>query len=336
MDILSLEKIIPEFISKKTPFILTGLPGIGKTDILMQIAEKLGLETEVVHVPLFRCEDFGIPHVVNGKVEFSIPAWFPCAGSKHGPKGILIFDDRNQADVNIQKVLANILLARTLNGQKMLDGWSIASTGNCEKSGSGKVKQLLHLKNREITIPVDLDFKSWTKWAFDNGIHPDILGFLHWKKESLNNFDASREINATPRSWCNFVNKLIDVTPVEYRLPVFTGCVSEPVAIEFCAFLKLKDQLPDIDKIIDNPNIFNFNQQKIDILYCVVCNIALKANSKNINKIINISNLLQVEYSVLLMRLIATSQKGKEDYVKNIQTNKNYTKELARLQPYFR
>jgi MoxR-like ATPase len=87
---------------------IEGSPGGGKTTIVHQVAEELDLPVIERHMPTMLVEDFGILFPKeSGGLEYKLPDWFPVKG-KAPDKGILLFDDRNQANADLQKVLANI------------------------------------------------------------------------------------------------------------------------------------------------------------------------------------------------------------------------------------
>lgn len=321
MKISKLETVLASLIDAKRTVCLEGSPGIGKTTVPIQIARSKGLEVQVIHLPTARVEDFGIPMIVDGNVKFSIPEWFPCKGSKHAPKGLLIFDDRNQADTNLQKVLANIVQARELNGHKLLDGWSVISTGNRCSDRSGAVRVLAHLRNRETVLNVDVDLDSWTDWAVQNKVNPNVVAFLQNMPKHLNNFDAKNDINATPRAWVEGIGNILDLWEKEDtkisdadRLEVFEGSVGKGPATEFNAYLRLKDSLPDFDKILKNPELFNPTANRPDIMYAIAVHLSYKATPENMENVAKVMDKLRKEYQVLVMRLIVKRIQNTDEY----------------------
>jgi len=116
---------------------IEGSPGGGKTTIVHQVAEELGVPCIERHMPTMLVEDFGILFPDGeSQLHYKLPDWFPIKG-KAPDRGILLFDDRNQANGDLQKVLANICQARTLHGTPMPDGWQVISTGNRQADRAG-------------------------------------------------------------------------------------------------------------------------------------------------------------------------------------------------------
>ena len=89
---------------------IEGAPGGGKTTLVEEVAAELEVPIIVQHLPTSLVEDFGIPYpsATDNSFEYKMPNWFPIKG-KAPEKGILLFDDRNQASSDLQKVIANIL-----------------------------------------------------------------------------------------------------------------------------------------------------------------------------------------------------------------------------------
>ena len=102
--------------SIKRATILTGPPGGGKTTIVEQVAELLGVRFIHKHIPTMLVEDFGIPFpsADSNTFDYRLPEWFPREATDPDFEGILCFDDRSQASADLQKVIANIQQAREL------------------------------------------------------------------------------------------------------------------------------------------------------------------------------------------------------------------------------
>ena len=332
MKISRLFPVLEQMIIAKRTVCLEGSPGIGKTTVPFQIAKKLGYEVQVVHLPTARVEDFGIPFLKDGNMEFSIPSWFPCKGSKHGPKGLLIFDDRNQADTNLQKALANIIQARELNGHTLLEDWVVLSTGNRCSDRSGAIRVLGHLRNRETVINVDVELDSWCEWAVQNGVSAEVVAFLNYCPNLLNNYDSKQDINATPRSWSEGVsqvllsmdstkeNKMDDAS----RQEVFAGAVGEGPAQQFSSFLKLRSALPDFKMILERPETFKIDEKRGDLMYAVAVHIAYMANVQNIGKVIAVSKRMKTEYIVLILKIVVSKFKANKVEQQELYKNKDF------------
>ena len=167
---------------------IEGAPGGGKTTIVHQVAEELGIPCIERHMPTMLVEDFGILFPEGDQLQYRLPDWFPVKG-KAPDHGILLFDDRNQASADLQKVLANICQARTLHGTPLPDGWQVISTGNRQSDRAGANRVLSHLRNRGTVIELETHLDDWTTWAISDDIKPEVISFIRFRPGLLHDFD---------------------------------------------------------------------------------------------------------------------------------------------------
>lgn len=289
---------------------IEGPPGIGKTSIVHQAAQELGVPCVEIHMPTQLVEDFGIPYPSADDEVFGykMPEWFPLDG-KADDAGILLFDDRNQANADLQKVMANICQARTLHGNPMPAGWQVISTGNREKDNAGANRILSHLRNRETVLNLDVDIDDWVRWALDNNVPTVLISMLRYRPTLLNDFDPQRAQNPTPRSWVEGVGSLIGKLDPLIEFECFSGAVGEPAAAEFVGFLKIYRQLPNLDLLLMDPKNADIPSDPI-VCYALSGALAARADSKNFQSIIDYTSRLPGEFSVLTVTMAARRDKN--------------------------
>ena len=279
---------------------IEGSPGGGKTTICEQVATDLGIGYIEKHMPTMLVEDFGILYP-NGDdmLHYKLPDWFPAEGRTDIPdQGILCFDDRNQANNDLQKVLANICQARTLHGVKLKDGWQVVSTGNRQSDRAGANRVLSHLRNRETVIELETHIDDFCSWAIEHDVKPELISFSRFRPNLLHDFDPQRDVNATPRSWVEGVSDVIGLVPAEAEYECFKGAVGEGAAAEFVGFLKIHRKLPNPDSILVNPNQANVPDDPAT-LYALCGVLATKATKDNFDKVITYVSRMPKEFSVL-------------------------------------
>ena len=280
---------------------IEGSPGGGKTSICRLVAEQLGIGFIEKHMPTMLVEDFGIlfPKENTNKVEYKLPDWFPSADRTDIPdKGILCFDDRNQANADLQKVLANICQARNLHGVPLKEGWQVISTGNRQSDKAGANRVLTHLRNRETVYELLTDMTDWLEWAFEHNVRPEVISFVKFRPNLLHNFDPQKDQNPTPRSWVEGVSDAIGIVPVEAEYDTFKGAVGEGAAAEFVGFLKIHRKLPNPDTKLMNPTQANVPDDP-DTLYALCGTLAHKATLANFDRVITYVSRMPKEFCVL-------------------------------------
>jgi hypothetical protein len=296
--------ILPTLIEKRMSTTIVGAPGGGKTSVVHQIAGSLGIGLIEKHLPTMLVEDFGIPYMDNNTTTFSyrMPDWYPFEGKAGLPdKGILLFDDRNQANQDLQKVLANIQQARQLHGVPLADGWSVISTGNRTKDRAGANRILSHLSDREVEIELESNLDDSCKWALSHGVSPIIVAFWRFKPSMLHDFDPNRDKNPTPRSWVEGINPLIGSVPAEAELELYKGRIGEGAAIEFKSFHDMYRKLPNPDAVLMSPDTHAVPTEG-SVLYALSGAIAQRATDNNFARVMTFSKRMPPEFTALVVR----------------------------------
>jgi hypothetical protein len=320
---------------QKRSVCIEGPPGGGKTSIVKAVADQLrpyyendttkklddGTEVPIVpgfgyvekHMPTMLVEDFGIlfPDANSDQLHYKLPEWFPVKG-KAPEYGILCFDDRNQAGADLQKVLANIVQARTLHGAELPDGWMVISTGNRQVDRAGANKVLSHLRNRETVLDYETHLDDWTGWAINAGLRPEVISFIRFRTNLLHDFDPARDINPTPRSWAEGVSPIIGHVPAEAEFECVRGAVGEGPAAEFMGYLKVFRKLPNVDTILLNPEKSEVPTDPAT-LYALSGSLASRATNANFDRVCKYSERMPPEFSVLTILYAARRDKTLAD-----------------------
>jgi len=284
---------------------IEGSPGGGKTTIVQQVAKELDVPYIERHMPTMLVEDFGIPMVMgdNEALSYKLPDWFPVKG-KSPDKGILCFDDRNQANADLQKVLANICQARNLHGVPLPDGWMVVSTGNKQSDRAGANRVLSHLRNRETVVELETHLDDWSSWAIDNDVKPEVISFIRFRPNLLHDFDPQRDQNATPRSWVEGVSDVLGVVASDAEYECFKGAVGEGAAAEFVGYLRIFRKLPNPDNILINPTTAEVPTDPAT-LYALSGAIAQRSTVANFDRVCTYSERMPPEFSVLTISYAA-------------------------------
>ena len=292
---------LKDLYKSKRPVCIEGAPGGGKTTISRHVATSLGVAYIEKHTPTMLVEDLGVPDMgaEGNTFGYKLPDWFPAEGRTDVPdEGILCFDDRDKCPVDIQKVIANILQARTLHGTPLKKGWHVISTGNRQQDRAGANRTLTHLRNRETVIELETHLDDWTAWAIEHEVKPEVISFARFRANLLHDFDPQRDINATPRSWVEGVSDMIGIVPTDAEFECFKGAVGEGAAAEFVGFLKIHRKLPNPDSILMNPTGANVPEDPAT-LYALCGTLAHKATLANFDRVVTYVSRMPKEFSVL-------------------------------------
>lgn len=251
-----------EFISTDTghhtPVMLWGPPGVGKSQMVAQIAAKH--QVSVIDVRLSQMEPSdlrGIPFRVDENVEWAVPSMLPDA-ARHGRKGILFLDEITSAPPSVSAAAYQLILDRKLGAYSVPEGWAIFAAGNRQGDRGVTYTMPAPLANRFSHFEVETHLDDWVAWAYRNDIDERIIAFLRFRPELLFDFDPAHNPVAfpSPRSW-EFAHR--GLQKFGDRPDLLTGglqaCVGPAAGIELKAFIDNLDNMPDLDAILAGDDV---------------------------------------------------------------------------------
>ena len=293
-------KSLYTLIESKQPVFLWGAPGVGKSQIVAQVAESMNYELTDLRAVLLDPVDLrGLPKISDeGDATWCPPSFLPKAG-----KGILFLDELNAAPPLVQAACYQLVLDRKIGEYELPAGWVVLAAGNRESDKAVTHRMPSALANRFVHLDFEANVTDWLDWAATNNIAEELQSFIKFRPNLLHDFDPSRNEKAfpSPRSW-EFVSGIIKSGPapeVEYEL--FKGTVGEGAAAEFFGFCKICRKLPDPEFILNSPENASIPEDPT-IIYALCESIASKANSDNAENIMIFAARLPAEFAVLLVR----------------------------------
>jgi hypothetical protein len=184
--------------------LLEGPTGIGKSEIVRQVAKQLGIANVVLDLSLLEPPDLvGLPIIEDGRTRYALPHILPREGS-----GILMLEELNRAERYIQQPALQLLTARMLHEYLLPDGWVVFAAVN-PATGDYHVTPLdAALRARFLELSVRADRGAWLAWALSNGVHPAVLALARAHERV---FDE-----VPPRSW-TYVSQILHTLGREQR-----------------------------------------------------------------------------------------------------------------------
>ncbi|MBT3307981.1 MAG: AAA domain-containing protein [Gammaproteobacteria bacterium] len=253
-----------------TPVMLWGPPGVGKSDMVAQIAAQG--DGGVVDIRLSQMEPSdlrGIPFHKEGLVEWSIPALLPDV-SRHGEHGILFLDEITSAPPTVSAAAYQLILDRRLGEYQVPEGWAIFAAGNRQGDRGVTYAMPAPLANRFSHYELEVNLDDWVAWAWSQGVDERVIAFLRFRPELLFDFDPAHNPVAfpTPRSW-EFAHRALQKFSDEPQLlrGALQGCVGSAAGIELTAFVDNLHNLPDLDQILSGDG--GEVPKEIDLQYAV-------------------------------------------------------------------
>ena len=301
-------------IEASQPVMLHGSPGVGKSDVVRQVAAQRGIDMIDLRLSQLDPVDLrGVPSVDHEKKQttWNAPDFLPKDG-----KGILFLDEINSAAQATAAAAYQLVLDRKLGDYTLPEGWAIVAAGN-RASDKAIVNQMsTALKNRFTHVNYEVNNDDWCDWALKNNVAIEVLGFIRFRPMLLNEFEQrsnSKEERervqrlkdaqafATPRSW-HFLSKVVGQNPpsdIEYEL--YSGIVGEGAAAEFMGYLKYYRNLPNLDALLMDPKKAKVPEEPAT-LYALSTGLATKATPDNMERVVQYALRMPAEFQVLLMK----------------------------------
>ncbi|MES9824344.1 MAG: MoxR family ATPase [Candidatus Thiodiazotropha endolucinida] len=271
-----------EFISTRaghhTPVMLWGPPGVGKSDMVREVA--MNHQAPVIDIRLSQMEPSdlrGIPFRVNGSVEWAVPSILP-SRERHGAAGILFLDEITSAPPTVSAAAYQLILDRRLGEYQVPDGWAIFAAGNRQGDRGVTYSMPAPLANRFSHFEVETNLDDWVTWAYRNDIDERIIAFLRFRPELLFDFDPAHNPVAfpSPRSW-EFAHRALQKFDKHPQLlqGALQACVGPAAGVELNAFVNSLDKMPDLDAIIAGDDVPV--PDEIDLQYAIAAALVGRA-----------------------------------------------------------
>jgi hypothetical protein len=297
-------------IPHKEPILVTGAPGIGKTDIIIQACKDLKARLIITHPVVSDPTDFkGLPFMAieNGE---TIAKFLPFNDLLDliNTTDLTVFfgDDMGQAPSSVQASWMQLALARRINGHIVSDDVVFMAATNRRQDKAGVQGILEPLKGRFTIVELTPDNKDWYEWANKNAMPPELIAFVRFRESNHHNilWDFKPTLDMTnspnPRNWATVGRWMNLKLPAGLEFETYSGRVGA-AATELLAFIKIYRNLPDIDFVIANPEKAEIPKE-ISVMFALLGAMAHRATEKNFGNVVKFANRLPAEYAVLLVK----------------------------------
>ncbi|MCP3712474.1 ATP-binding protein [Paraburkholderia sp. CNPSo 3274] len=285
-----LNALLTAYVPKRLPVLITGRPGIGKSDIVAQVADQVDHDLMISHPVVEDPTDSkGLPFAAaDGQSARFLPFGDLERALQPRKRPLIWFlDDLGQASPAVQAAKMQLLLARRIGEHKLPENVTFLAATNRRNDNAGVSGILDPLISRFATVvELEATIEEWSAWAVANDIAPELFAFLRFRPDLLSVQKTSRDIEATPspRSW-GFVAKTMGVVPKELELISHAGSVGEGPATELLAFIQIYRQLPSPAAVLATPDVAPIPEAP-SALYAISAALAMYANESNFERVV--------------------------------------------------
>ncbi|MBS3800529.1 MAG: AAA family ATPase [Thioalkalivibrio sp.] len=261
-----------------TPVMLWGPPGVGKSQMIAEVAERNDVPLIDIRLSQMEPSDLrGIPFKNGERVEWAVPSMLPDA-DRQGPAGVLFLDEITSAPPSVSAAAYQLILDRRLGAYEVPPGWVIFAAGNRQGDRGVTYTMPAPLANRFSHFDVDLNVDDWAAWAYARGIDDRIIAFIRFRPDLLFEFDPAHNPVAfpSPRSW-EFAHRGLQKFQDSPELlgDTLQACVGQAAGVELSAFIHHLEQMPDLDAIVRGEPVEP--PREIDLQYAVASALAGRA-----------------------------------------------------------
>ena len=208
---------------RQRPILLMGPPGIGKTQVMEQVARECGValvaytithhtRQSAVGLPFIRQRHYGgkdvsVTEYTMSEIIASVYAKMEATGLA---EGILFIDEINCVSETLAPTMLQFLQCKTFGNQAVPQGWVIVAAGNPPEYNKSVRDFDIVTLDRVRRMDIEPDLSVWKDYARGAHIHSAILSYLELHPQNFYqiNADVDGTQFVTARGWEDLSNLL--------------------------------------------------------------------------------------------------------------------------------
>lgn len=244
-------------VVRQRPIFLLGAPGIGKTAIMEQIAQEMGIALVAYSMTHHtRQSALGLPFITEktyGGEKYNVSEYtmseiiatiYDTMENSGIKEGILFLDEINCVSETLAPSMLQFLQYKVFGRHKVPDGWVVVTAGNPPEYNKSVREFDVVTMDRLKMLEVEPDLRIWKEYAAERRVHNAITSYLDLKKEHFYCMEMTTRGRSyvTARGWEDLSEILFLYE--EEQLPVDESLVgqylrNDKVVKEFTAYYDL-------------------------------------------------------------------------------------------------
>lgn len=244
-------------VERQRPIFLVGPPGVGKTEIMSQVAEEMDIALvsySMTHHT--RQSAIGLPFISEHQycgesyrtTEYTMSEIIASVYDKMEEtgkrEGMLFLDEINCVSETLAPAMLQFLQMKIFGRHRLPEGWVVITAGNpLEYNNSAREFDLATL-DRLKRIDVEPEIGPWLVYARNNAVHAAVLNYLSIKKDDFYSvrLTVDGKLFVTARGWVDLSEMiyLYEQNDIEVNLELVNQYIQdERIARDFTSYYDL-------------------------------------------------------------------------------------------------
>jgi len=257
VDFKTFSEIVDYVTAVRKPVLLRGRHGIGKSTVVYQTAERIGMNLVERRASQMTEGDLvGLPSVKGNSTQFNPPDWFKQACDN---PVVLFLDEVDRATLEVRQGIFELTDSRKLNGHTLhKDTLVFAAVNGGEHSAQYQVGEMDPAElDRWTVFDIEPSLEDWMTWA-SGKVHTIVWDFINHNRNHLEHSDdfEPNKVYPSRRSWerlsdCLTASKLLDgEVPTAPLYPLASAFVGFEAAVSFNDFVATYDRQVSVEDIL--------------------------------------------------------------------------------------
>jgi hypothetical protein len=262
IDFATFVKVAPHVAAVRKPVLIRGRHGVGKSEVVYQIAGGLGMPVVERRASQMTEGDLvGLPSTDGNVTSFNPPDWFKTACDN---PVVLFLDEVDRATIEVRQGIFELTDSRKLNGHVLhKDTLIFAAVNGGEHGDQYQVGEMDPAElDRWTVFDVEPTTEDWLTWAKDkvDGMVWDFINQNRNHLEHTGDFEPNK-VYPSRRSWVRLngcfaqANLLAEDADTSVMFPLATGFVGFEAAVSFKDFVDNYERQVTIENILDEGKI---------------------------------------------------------------------------------
>jgi MoxR-like ATPase len=222
----------------RVSFMLHGRPGVGKTQVVEELARRIGAQFFDLRLTTIEPQDLrGLPYYDHAAKK---TLWYRPEDLPDDPArpSVLFLDELTAASPWLQPTVYGLLQERRVGQHRLPDSVFLVAAGNTVEDGAIAYEMGTGLSDRLVHLTVEAGAADWLRnFAVPKGLHPAVIAFIRTRPDLLETTEEAlargEMIAATPRSWERVSQIVTSVPDRRLRNMMVAGTVGEAIGADF-------------------------------------------------------------------------------------------------------